>query len=153
MKKFGSVLYKIWRSILTLCFSCLGILGWLFHALLAVLTIGCVAGICAAVFIFIKVKPELDHCREVAYDKLASMDRSDFSMLSDTIIYDKDGRQIGLINAGHYEYVDISDISMNIQNAYIAQEDKRFKTHTGVDWIMRPLSWWASATAPPPMTR
>ena len=135
MKKFGSVLYKIWRSILTLCFSCLGILGWLFHALLAVLTIGCVAGICAAVFIFIKVKPELDHCREVAYDKLASMDRSDFSMLSDTIIYDKDGRQIGLINAGHYEYVDISDISMNIQNAYIAQEDKRFKTHTGVDWI------------------
>ena len=75
MKKFGSVLYKIWRSILTLCFSCLGILGWLFHALLAVLTIGCVAGICAAVFIFIKVKPELDHCREVAYDKLVYIDR------------------------------------------------------------------------------
>ena len=135
MKKFGSVLYKIWRSILTLCFSCLGIMGWLFHALLAVLTIGCIVGICSAVFIFIKVKPELDHCREVAYDKLASMDRSDFSMLSDTIIYDKDGQQIGLINAGHYEYVDINHISMNIQNAYIAQEDRRFKTHTGVDWI------------------
>ena len=43
--------------------------------------------------------------------------------------------RIGLINAGHYQYVDINHISMNIQNAYIAQEDRRFKSHTGVDWI------------------
>ena len=39
--------------------------------------------------------------------------------------------QIGLINAGHYEYVDINDISINLQNAYIAQEDRRFKTIPG----------------------
>ena len=31
--------------------------------------------------------------------------------------------------------MDINDISINLQNAYIAQEDRRFKTHTGVDWI------------------
>lgn len=135
MKKFGSVLYKIWEGILTICFSLLGIAGALIKTLLTVLTIGCILGVCAGIVVFIKVKPELEHCREVAYDKLATMDRSDFSMLSDTIIYDKDGNQIGLINAGHYEYVDINHISINLQNAYIAQEDRRFKSHTGVDWI------------------
>ena len=36
------------------------------------------------------------------------MERTDFSKLSDTVIYDKDGRQIGLINAGHYQYVGIT---------------------------------------------
>ena len=77
----------------------------------------------------------MDHCREIAYDKLAHMEREDFRMLSDTEIYDKDGQLIGLINAGHYEYVPISQISLNVQNAYIAQEDRRFKSHTGVDWI------------------
>lgn len=135
MKKLGSVLYAIWKGLITLLFSLLGIAGWVIKALISVLTIGCLAGLCAAVVLFIKVKPELDRCREIAYDNLASMDRSDFSMLSDTIIYDKDGNQIGLINAGHYEYVDINHISMNLQNAYIAQEDRRFKSHSGVDWI------------------
>lgn len=135
MKKLGSVLLSIWKGLCTLLFSALGIVSWLLKAFLAVITVSVLAGICIAVGIFIKVKPELDHCREVAYDKLATMERSDFSMLSDTIIYDKDGNKIGIINAGHYEYVDINHISMNIQNAYIAQEDRRFKTHTGVDWI------------------
>ena len=89
----------------------------------------------AGLILYAAVKPELDKCREIAYDKLAQMDRSDFSMLSDTVIYDKDGKQIGLINAGHYQYMDINHISMNLQNGYIAQEDRRFKNHNGVDWI------------------
>jgi len=63
------------------------------------------------------------------------MQRQDFQLLSDTEVYDKNNQLIGLINAGHYEYVPIKDISMNLQNAYIAQEDRRFKSHTGVDWI------------------
>ena len=89
----------------------------------------------AGLILYAAVKPELDKCREIAYDKLAQMDRSDFSMLSDTVIYDKDGKQIGLINAGHYQYMDINHINMNLQNGYIAQEDRRFKNHNGVDWI------------------
>ena len=113
----------------------LGIIGWLLHTLLAVLTVGLLSAALVCILIYAKVKPQLDECRELAYDKLAQMERTDFSMLSDTVIYDKDGRQVGLINAGHYQYVDISHISMNIQNAYIAQEDRRFKSHTGVDWI------------------
>lgn len=113
----------------------LGILGWLVNGMFQIVAGVMIVGALVALLIYAKVRPELDHCRSVAYDKLAQMQRSDFSMLSDTEVYDKDGRQIGLINAGHYEYVPINQISMNIQNAYIAQEDRRFKSHSGVDWI------------------
>lgn len=115
--------------------SLFGILGWLFQSILHLFTCGLILCGLIGLLIYAKVRPELDHCREVAYDKLAQMQRQDFSMLSDTEIYDKNDQLIGLINAGHYEYVPISQISMNLQNAYIAQEDRRFKSHTGVDWI------------------
>jgi penicillin-binding protein 1A len=115
--------------------SLLGILGWMIQGVVQMLTLLLIMTAIAGLLIYAKVRPELDHCREVAYDKLAQMDRQDFHMLSDTEVYDKDGKLIGLINAGHYEYVPINKISMNIQNAYIAQEDRRFKSHSGVDWI------------------
>ncbi len=115
--------------------SLFGILGWLFQSILHLLTCGLILCGLIGLLIYAKVRPELDHCREVAYDKLAQMQRQDFHMLSDTEIYDKNDQLIGLINAGHYEYVPINEISMNLQNAYIAQEDRRFKSHSGVDWI------------------
>ena len=115
--------------------TALGITGWLFKGVLSVFTTAFLIMAAAGLILCAAVKPELDKCREIAYDKLAQMDRSDFSMLSDTVIYDKDGKQIGLINAGHYQYMDINHISMNLQNGYIAQEDRRFKNHNGVDWI------------------
>ena len=115
--------------------SLFGIFGWLLTGILQLLTGLLVIGGLAGLLIFVKVKPDLDYCREVAYDKLAQMERQDFQMLSDTEVYDKNDQLIGLINAGHYEYTPISQISMSIQNAYIAQEDRRFKSHTGVDWI------------------
>ena len=91
------------------------ILGWLFHGILSVITASLIIMAIVGLLIYAKVKTELDQCREIAYDKLAQMERSDFSMLSDTVVYDKAGKQIGLINAGHYQYVDISKISMNLQ--------------------------------------
>ena len=115
--------------------TALGITGWLFKGVLSVFTAAFLIMAAVGLILYAAVKPELDKCREIAYDKLAQMDRSDFSMLSDTVIYDKDGKQIGLINAGHYQYMDINHISMNLQNGYIAQEDRRFKNHNGVDWI------------------
>ncbi|HIT65074.1 MAG TPA: transglycosylase domain-containing protein [Candidatus Ventrimonas merdavium] len=115
--------------------SLFGILGWLIHGMLQLLAGTLILCALIGLIVYAKVKPDLDYCREVAYDKLAQMERQDFQMLSDTEIYDKNDQLIGLINAGHYEYTPIQDISMNIQNAYIAQEDRRFKSHTGVDWI------------------
>ncbi len=123
------------RVLFAMVFSLLGAVGWLLQTLLQVVTVAFILCLAAGLVVFIKVKPHLDRSREVAYDILAQMDRDDFSMLSDTEVYDRNGQRIGLINAGHYEYVDISRISLNLQNAYIAQEDRRFKTHNGVDWI------------------
>lgn len=85
--------------------------------------------------VYVKVYPQFKQSREIAYDTLVHMKDSDFSMLSDTFVYDKDENLVGLVSAGHYEYAPIDNISMKIQNGYIAVEDKRFKTHPGFDWI------------------
>lgn len=123
------------KSIASFSVSLFGILSWLLNTMMQLLVCIVIGSCLFALLVYSKVKPDLDYCREVAYDKLAQMERQDFRMLSDTEIYDKDNHLIGLINAGHYEYVPIGEISMNIQNAYIAQEDRRFKSHCGVDWI------------------
>lgn len=112
-----------------------GVLGNLVSAMIWVMFSGCIIAFIAGCFIYGKVRPDFKECRERAYDVLAQMKRSDFSMLSDTEIYDKDGKLIGLINAGHYEYAPINEISMHIQNGYIAVEDKRFKEHAGIDYM------------------
>lgn len=98
----------------------------LLFALLAVL--GLFAG-------YLLIRPEYERYQALAYEKLAGMSRADFSLRPDTEIYDKDGARIGIINAGHYAYAPISEISQYLQDAYIAQEDKRFLTHHGVDWL------------------
>ena len=69
--------------------SLFGILGWLLQSILHLLTCGLILCGIIGLLIYAKVRPQLDHCREVAYDKLAQMQRQDFSMLSDTEIYDK----------------------------------------------------------------
>lgn len=123
------------RSLGTLLVTFFGVLGGILQTMLHIVTLCFICGCFLGLIVYIKLKPTIDHAQETAYDKLAQMERSDFSMLSDTEIFDKDGKRIGLINAGHYEYVPIHEISLNLQNAYIAQEDRRFKTHNGVDWI------------------
>ena len=60
--------------------TCFGILGWLFHGILSVITAGLIIMAIVGLLIYAKVKPELDQCREIAYDKLAQMERSDFSI-------------------------------------------------------------------------
>lgn len=133
--KLSKIICSFFKGILTLMVSLVGMAGWLIQGILQILVISLILGVMSAVLLYVRVKPDLDYCREVAYDKLAQMNRQDFRMLSDTQVYDKDKNLVGLINAGHYEYVPIGKISLNIQNAYIAQEDRRFKSHTGVDWI------------------
>jgi len=99
--------------------------------ILGLLVIMAIAGLSAY---FLVILPEYDKLRATAYDKLASIDVSDMTRLSDTKVYDKDGQLLGLVNAGHFVYAEINDISINLQNAYIAHEDKNFKIHHGVDW-------------------
>ena len=52
----------------------------------------------------------------------------------DTIIYDKDGNEIANVSGDEKRrVVSLSEIPQNLQNAYIAIEDKRFYEHNGVD--------------------
>lgn len=104
-----------------------GFLGLLTTILIVVVIVGC--------GVYLKVRPTFEEARAIAYDRLASIDDSDFTMLSDTEIYDKDGTMVGLINAGHYEYAEIYKISPYIQNGYIAVEDRRYKQHAGIDYV------------------
>ena len=55
--------------------SLLGITGWLFHALLALVTAGFILGAILCPLIHAKVKPDLDGVPRAAYDKLAQMER------------------------------------------------------------------------------
>lgn len=80
------------------------------------------------------IRPEVNRLRGIAYDKLAGSNLKDLTKRADTVVFDTDGHQLGTINAGHFVYDKIEDISPNLQNAYIAQEDRNFKTHHGVDY-------------------
>ena len=80
------------------------------------------------------IRPEVNRLRGIAYDKLAGSNLKDLTKRADTVVFDTDGQQLGTINAGHFVYDKIEDISPNLQNAYIAQEDRNFKTHHGVDY-------------------
>ena len=80
---------------------------------------------------FIFIRPELNRLRTIAYDKLASGNLKDLTKRSDTVVLDYAGNTLGTINAGHFVYVTIDQISPNLQNAYIAQEDRKFSCATG----------------------
>lgn len=107
------------------------ILGTIFGMLASLLVICLIAGIC----VYVKVMPMYTEARETVFDKIVNMSENDFIMNEDTIVYDYKGKKVGSVNAGRYKYVKISDISPYIYNGYIAVEDKRFKTHSGVDML------------------
>ena len=101
------------------------------YTFLAVMVLGCLTG--GAVFL--KYQKEILACKEKAESIMSKTSKSDFSQPTDTRIYDSSGTLIGTINSGHYEYVPIAEINESLQNAYIAQEDRRFYKHHGIDYI------------------
>ena len=87
-------------------------------------------------FVFFKVFPDLQSIQQHAYETYQHMSEDDFRLVTDTEIFDKDDKQIGVISSGHrYVYVNTDDISPWIKKAYIAQEDRRFYSHHGWDWM------------------
>lgn len=105
------------------------VLGTMLGVLASVLVVCAIVGIC----VYVKVLPMFTEAREQAFDKLVNMSEDDFIMTEDTVVYDAKGNKVGSVNTGRYQYVEIKDISPYIYNGYIAVEDKRFKTHGGVD--------------------
>ena len=62
--------HSLMRALSGFFVSLFGILGWLFQSILHILTCGLLLCGLIGLLIYAKVRPELDHCREVAYDKL-----------------------------------------------------------------------------------
>lgn len=107
------------------------ILGAVMGILASVMVIGGIVGLC----VYVKVLPMFTEAREEVFDNLVHLSKDDFIMKEDTVVYDANGKKVGSVNAGSYKYVSINDISPYIYDGYIAVEDKRFRTHGGVDLV------------------
>ena len=107
------------------------IIGTAMGILASVMVIGGIIGLC----VYVKVLPMFTEAREEVFDKLVHLSEDDFVMKEDTVVYDSKGKKVGSVNAGSYKYVKINDVSPYIYEGYIAVEDKRFKTHGGVDLV------------------
>lgn len=133
IKKYINGAGDVLRIILGVIGSYLGvvsnILGTILGIMASTLVVCAIVGIC----LYAKFLPTITEAREAVFDKLVHMSDDDFVMKEDTIVYDKNDQEVGSVNAGSYKYVEIQDISPYIYEGYIAVEDKRFKTHAGVD--------------------
>ncbi len=111
----------------------MGVISNVFGAMLGILASLLVVCVIAGICVYIKVLPMVTEAREEVFEKLVNLSEDDFIMSEDTVIYDAKGNEVGSVNTGRYTYVEIKNISPYIYNGYIAVEDKRFKTHGGVD--------------------
>ena len=133
LKGTGCLIHIITGTIISYLGVLCNIAGAVMGILASVITVCIIAGIC----VYVKVLPMFTEAREVVFDKMANLSEEDFIMKEDTIVYDYKGNAVGSVNAGQYKYVPINDISPYIYDGYIAVEDRRFKTHGGVDEIGR----------------
>lgn len=89
----------------------------------------------AFAFVSVMVYPEYKKLCHSMYDDLAKINEGTFMRAGNTVIYDKDGKLIGKIGNEKYQYTQLSDISKYVTDGYVAQEDKNFYTHPGVDFV------------------
>ncbi len=57
-----------------------------------------------------------------------------YSPLSPSIIYDINGNQIDTISVENRDPISISDVPLDVQNAFLAIEDRKFRSHHGFDY-------------------
>ena len=89
--------------------------------------------IVAGTYFIVKQYPKYEKTKQTVYDLITDMDKGTFRRKGNTYIYDKDNRKIGKIGNEKYVYKESSKISDYIKNGYIAQEDRRFASHHGID--------------------
>lgn len=98
-----------------------------------ILTLLFLSGTIVVCVCFMKVYPFYQECAEAAYDTIATMNENDFMPITPSFLYDRDGKVMLKLGEDNYQYKSINEISLNVQNAYIAVEDRRFKEHVGID--------------------
>ena len=136
MEKIKPILSKIWLYLAKFGNFILTCIRWVAKSINTILeTVVIVLGalVILGIMLFASVRPLYNELAYTTYDKLANLKDSDFRMHGNTVVLDKDGNEIGSINSGDYKYVGITDVNENVQNAYVAIEDKNFYTHCGFD--------------------
>ena len=93
-----------------------------------------IISICALIAAYKFIHPIYVETKEKVFQITSEMDEGTFRRDGNTYVYDKNGVKIGKIGNENYSYVKSSDISAYIKNGYIAQEDKNFAVHHGVDY-------------------
>lgn len=58
-----------------------------------------------------------------------------YEPLKPSVIYDINGNQIDVLAIENRDPISIKEVPVNVQNAFIAVEDKRFREHRGIDPI------------------
>lgn len=135
IKKYISGVGDVLRIIVRTLGSYIGVFSSILSAILGIMASVLVVCVIGAFIVYIKVLPEFNTAREIVFDKLINMSEEDFILKEDTLVFDKNDKKVGSVNAGRYEYTKIQKISPYIYNGYIAVEDKRFRTHGGVDML------------------
>ena len=57
-----------------------------------------------------------------------------YSPLSPSIIYDINGNQLDSISVENRDPISIKDVPLHVQNAFLAIEDRKFRSHHGFDF-------------------
>lgn len=133
IKRIVSVTGRLIQIIISTAGNYLGILFSIAATVLRILALAFTILIIAGVCVYVKVLPIFTEVREDVFDKMVNLNEDDFTMKEDTLIYDSKGSVVGSVNAGRFKYVPVNEISPYMYNGYIAVEDRRFKTHNGVD--------------------
>ena len=131
-KAFSYIRDMIW-FVFRIVASYIGVVSQVIGVMLGIVAAAFTILVIAGITLYVKVLPDFTAAREEAFDKMVNMSESDFIKSEDTVIYDASGKKAGSVNTGRYKYIEINKISPYIYNGYIALEDKRFKTHAGVD--------------------
>lgn len=131
MKNFKLILNAILNTISILIYITINTI----KTIIAILSIAIITTIIGALIVYVKVKPTLEESRQIVFDKLSQLENNSLIPVSDTIIYDTTGNELGRISIGNFEYKSIQEINPKLVNAYIAVEDKRFKQHLGIDFL------------------
>ena len=83
---------------------------------------------------YLKYKPFIDAAQADAFNKEGSISDTTFKRAENTIIYDKDDKEIAKITNNTYKYIPLSNASSYITQGYIAVEDKDYLTEGGINY-------------------
>lgn len=96
----------------------------------------CVIVTILAVMLYVKYSPIVEQFHDDAVQVVADSTVDTFRLKETSYVYAADGTQLAKLRQdADCEYVSYDELPVDVINAFIAIEDKRFYEHGGVDWL------------------